>query len=91
VEHNNMSQDLQELKKKLQRLREQRVTDAKALERARSRTTGRLTPRSNKTFVAGLAEDLEKLDKRIAETVAEIEEAEGTIVLGKGVKSSKKE
>jgi transposase len=72
-----MSQDLQELKRERQRLREQRVIDAKALERARARTTGLLTDPSNRSFAATLTEDLEKLDKRIAAIEAEIEKTEG--------------
>lgn len=72
-----MSQELQELKKELQRLREQRVIDAKALERARARTTGRPTDPSNRSFAATLADDLEKLDKRVAAIEAEIEKTEG--------------
>ena len=72
-----MSQDLQALKKELERLRKQRVIDAKAVDRARVRTTGRITGPSNRGFAASLAEDLKKLEKRIAEIEAEIEKAEG--------------
>jgi transposase len=72
-----MSQDLQALKKELERLRKQRVIDTKAVERARVRTTGRISGTSNRGFAASLAEDLKKLEKRIAEIEAEIEKAEG--------------
>ena len=72
-----MSQNLQALKKELERLRRQRVVDAKAVDRARARTAGRITGPSNRGFAANLAEDLKKLDKRIAEIEAEIEKAEG--------------
>lgn len=72
-----MSQDPQALKKELERLRKQRVIDAKAVERARVSTTGPITGPSNRGFAARLAEDLKKLDRRIAEIEAEIEKAEG--------------
>jgi len=71
-----MSLDLQALKKELERLRKQRVIDAKAVERARVRTTGRITGPSNRGFAASRAEDLKKLDKRIAEIEVEIEKAQ---------------
>ena len=72
-----MSRDLEAMKKELQKLTEQRVIDTKAVERARVRTTGRHTDPSNRGFAASLAEDLKKLDKRIATLEAEIEVAEG--------------
>jgi transposase len=72
-----MSKDLQELKKELESLKKQRVIKAKELERALARTTGRLTDPSNRGFAAGIAEELKKLEKRIAEKEAEIEKAEG--------------
>ena len=43
-----MSQDLQALKKELERLRKQRVIDTKAVERARVCTTGRISGPSNR-------------------------------------------
>jgi polyhydroxyalkanoate synthesis regulator phasin len=73
-----MSEDLQELKKELQRLRKQRVIDAKAEERARLRASGRQIDPSNRSFAASLTEDLKKLDKRIAEIEAKIEKANRT-------------
>lgn len=72
-----MDQDLQKLKKELERLVEQRAEDTKAVERARTRTSGRLTDPSNRNFAAGLADNLAKLDKRIAALRAEIANAEG--------------
>jgi transposase len=72
-----MDQDLQGLKKELKRLIDQRTRDAKAVERARARTSGRLTDPSSRNLAAGLAEDLAKLDKRIAALEAEIAKAEG--------------
>jgi hypothetical protein len=74
---NSMSLDLQALKKELERLRKQRVIDAKAVERARVCTTGGITGPSNRGFAASLAEDLKKLDKHIAEIEVEIEKAQG--------------
>lgn len=73
----NMSKTVQELKMELQKLRERRVIDADAVDRARIRTRGRLTDPSNLNFAVSLATDLEKLDKRIAEIEAEIEKAKG--------------
>ena len=46
-------------------------------EAVRLGTTGRITGPSNRGFAASLAEDLKKLEKRIAEIEAEIEKAEG--------------
>jgi transposase len=71
-----MSEDLQELKKELQRLREQRVIDAKAEKKARDRASGRQIDPSNRSFAASQSEDLKKLDRRIAEIEAKIEKAE---------------
>jgi hypothetical protein len=72
-----MSQDLQVLKKELQRLRKQLVIDEKAQERARVRASGRQIGPSNRSFAASSAEGVEKLKKRIREIEAEIEKAEG--------------
>jgi hypothetical protein len=72
-----MRQDLEKLKKDLQKLRERRVILAKELERARVRTTGRRTDPSNRNFAASLEQDLNNHDKHIAAKEAEIEEAEG--------------
>jgi len=71
-----MSEDLQELKKELQRLKEQRVIDAKAERKARVRATGRQMGPSNRSFATSQSEDLKKLDRRIAEIEAKIEKAE---------------
>jgi ribosomal 50S subunit-recycling heat shock protein len=68
-----MDQDSQELNKELQRLIKQRDIDAKAVERARVRTNGRLTDPSNRNFAAELSEKLAKLDRRIAEIKTQIE------------------
>ena len=67
---------MQDLKKELQRLREQRVRDAKAARKARDRTTGRISGPANRSFAVSLDEDLKKLDKRIDEIAAKIEKAE---------------
>lgn len=71
------SEDLKKLREELHRLREQRVTDAKALERARVRTSGLRTDPSNRNFAASLASDLDKLDNRIAKVEADIRNSEG--------------
>ncbi len=71
-----MKQDLEKLKKDLQKLKERRVILAKELERARVRTTGRRTDSTNRNFGASLEQDLNNHDKRIAAKEAEIEEAE---------------
>jgi transposase len=71
-----MSEDLQELKKELQRLREQRVIDANAVEKACVRASGRQIGPSNRSFAASQSEDLKRLDSRIAEIEAKIEKAE---------------
>ena len=71
-----VKQDLEKLKKDLQKLKERRVILAKELERARIRTTGRRTDSTNRNFAASLEQDLNNHDKRIAAKQAEIEKAE---------------
>jgi hypothetical protein len=77
-----MSKDLEELKKELQSLIEQGKIEAEAVRRAQVRAGGRRPDSaSNRSFAASLAGDLEKHDKerdqRIAEIQAEIKKIEG--------------
>lgn len=76
-----MSQDLEELKKELQSLLQQRKAEAEALRKAQVRAGGRRPDSaSNRSFAASLAGDYKehekKRDQRIAEIQAEIEKAE---------------
>ncbi len=78
-----MSQHLQELKKELQRLLNERKAEAEALTKYQVRGGGRGPyAASQRSFAAGLAGDFEQhnknRDQRIAEIQVEIEEAEGS-------------
>ena len=64
-----------ELMAPLEKLREQKLIDQEAIDRARARASRR-TPGSHQ-WVGVLTEGMRKLDKKIADLEAEIEKAEG--------------
>lgn len=69
-----MSEDLEELKKQLQRLLDGGKIEADALRRAQARTSGRgLYAASQKSFAASLAAEYEEHEKERRQRIAEIQ------------------